>query len=193
MKFVVCCAALLSSSMAATFVVTGDLTEKSAYHMHEAFIQNSGAKVDAVPYTKYKLVLGTIKNVESKDIHFIAETINAWLRNHAKNVHGLKVLLNHAESDGQKVIIRANYATSTLAVAYDGLYQTIDCPSCAKAPSGKSYHFDSAPYVYVGDIKGFSPKKVLRSINRRLTQSGIIHKDKYFEVDVNSLKIESVS
>lgn len=59
--------------MAATLAIKGPLTEKSAYNMHERFVQNSGAKLDKNSYKDYTVTLGFISKIDDKDAAYMED------------------------------------------------------------------------------------------------------------------------
>lgn len=192
MKAILFATALLSSSMAATLTLKGPLTEKSAYHLHEAFVQSSGAYLGNAPYQGYNMTLGDIRDVDAKDVAELTKVINNWLQENVNAIRGMKFNVGKAETDSKHVIIKGEYMTSDFYLLRDGLRQAIES---AKVPSGREYtlwsncHGIFVPSIYVGDIKGFTPKQVIHRINRRIQQSQIIHKDPYFEIEVGNLKL----
>jgi hypothetical protein len=181
-----------SSSMATTLTIKGPLTEQSAYHMHEVFVQNSGAKLDRVPYTGYTVSLGYVENVAEKDAEHMATVVDKWLQAHGQQIRGLKFRVDRAETDSKRVMITGEHLTNDFFRLRDGLRQAVES---ANPPSGRHYTLVLnqqgifVPSVYVGDIQGFPPRKVVKTINRRIEQSHIIHKCSYFEVEVDGLRL----
>jgi hypothetical protein len=192
MKCILFAAALLSSSMAATLAVKGPLTEKSAYHLHEVFVQNSGARLDSSPYKQYNVTLGYISNVDSQDADQLTKVINGWLEANREKIRGMKFRVDQAESDSKRVMITGEHMTNEFYCLRDGLRTAVEA---AKVPSGRHYTLALngkgifVPSIYVGDIAGFTPKRVTQTINRRIEQSHIIHNDPYFEVEVDNLRL----
>ncbi|MBW8308467.1 MAG: hypothetical protein K0M45_02310 [Candidatus Paracaedibacteraceae bacterium] len=192
MKSILFAATLLSSSMAATLAVKGPLTEKSAYHLHEVFVQNSGAKLEGAPYTQYNVTLGYITNVDPQDSDQLTKVINRWLEGNRDKVRGMKFRADRAESDAKRVMIAGEHITNEFYCLRDGLRTAVEA---AKVPSGRHYTLALnsrgifVPSIYIGDITGFKPQQVTRTINRRIEQSNIIHNDPYFEVEVDNLKL----
>ncbi len=193
MRFVFLSAILMSSSMAATLAVKGALTEKSAYNMHERFVQNSGAKLDQHPYKNYTVELGSISNIDDKDAPYMADVMTKWLAANGQNIRGVKFDIARCEVlKGKKVMMVGDYIYNDMYNLRDSLSEAIESST---PPSGKKYRLSTnckgnfSPSVYVGDIKGFTPKQVTRRVNRRISQSEIIHAQPYFEVEVDSLRV----
>lgn len=192
MRFVFFAAALVSSSMAATLAIKGPLTEKSAYNMHERFVQNSGAKLDKNSYKDYTVTLGFISKIDDKDAAYMEDVMRKWLTANGKQISGTQFSVGKCEVVNNKVMINGDYVYNKFYNLRDSLGGVIES---ATPPSGKKYNLATncmgvfTPSVYVGDIKGFTAKQVTRRVNRRIEQSNIIHNDPYFEVDVESLKI----
>ena len=192
MRFVFLSAALISTSMAATLAIKGPLTEKSAYNMHERFVQNSGAKLDQHPYKNYTVELGSVSNIDDKDVAYMSDVMTKWLKANGTNLRGGKFDIARCEViGGKKVMMVGDYIYNDMFSLRDSLTDAIES---ATPPSGKKYSLSTnckgnfVPSVYVGDIKGFTPKDVARRINRRINQSEIIHDQPYFEVEVDSLR-----
>ncbi len=192
MKYILFAATLLSSSMAATLAIKGPLTEKSAYDLHEVFVQNSGTKLEGTPYKEYNVTLGYIENVDPRDADKLAKVVNEWLASNRDKIRGMKFRVDKAESVTKRVMITGEHITNEFYCLRDGLRATVEA---AKVPSGRHYTLALnskgifVPSVYVGDISGFTPKRVTQTINRRIEQSHIIHKDSYFEVEVDNLSL----
>lgn len=183
---------MMSASMAATLVVKGPLTEKSAYHLHEVFVQNSGAKLDAAPYKQYDVALGYINNVDSQDIDYMGKVVNQWLGSNRGKIRGMRFRIDRAETDSKRVMITGEHITNEFYALREGLRCAVES---ATPPSGRRYKLALnckgifVPSIYVGNISGFPPKRVAKTINRRIEQSHIIHKDSYFEVEVDNLRL----
>lgn len=193
MRFVFLSAALLSSSMAATLAIKGPLTEVSAYNIHERFVQNSGAKLDQHPYKDYTVELGSISQIDDKDVAYMTDVMNKWVLANGKNLRGVKFDIARCEIlGGKKVMLVGDYVYNDIFNLRDSLSEAIESSA---PPSGKRYSLRTnckgnfSPSVYVGDIKGFTPKQVVRRVNRRINHSEIIHDQPYFEVEVDSLRV----
>ncbi|WP_010302294.1 hypothetical protein [Candidatus Odyssella thessalonicensis] len=192
MKIILAAASILSSTMAATLAIKGPLTEKSSYHLHEAFVQNSGAKVNGTPYQGYEVALGYISNVAPQDIDYMTKFINGWLQQQAQKTRLVKFSIDRAEANARQVVITGDYMTNDF---YQLRYKLQDALKSATPPSGRRYTLDlnnngvAVPSIYVGEISGFTPNQVKRRINRRIEQSHIIHNDPYFEVEMNNLQV----
>lgn len=196
MRIILVAATLVSSAMASTLVVKGPLTEKTAYHLLEAFVQDSGANLDAVPYKGYNVTLGYVKDVAPQDTDYMSIVINKWLQDHADQIRGMNFRVDRAESDSKKLMITGEHITNDF---YKLRYSLQSAVSSATPPSGRRYALALnhkgifVPSIYVGDIEGKTAKQVVRTINRRIEQSHIIHKDHYFEIDVNNLRLYQLS
>lgn len=181
----------VENCLAETITLYGKLTTKSAYDINDTFVRNAGATENVNP-EQADVILAQIADVLVEDVPVLEEALHKWMARY--KVEDFKITIARAESSQKKLVLLGDY---TLDEAYS-IRQRIKCiVESAQTPSGQKYttHLSRkgvfVPIIYVGTTDDRKPNKITWMVNRRLYNDDLIYPASHFQVEVESLHLES--
>lgn len=181
----------VNTSFAATINLYGKLTPKSAYAMNDTFVRNAGLTGNVDP-EKVDVILAQISDVAPEDVQAIQAALNTWMKSY--KVECFKMTIARAESSKDKIVLLGEHV---LDEAHCIRGQITDVVESIATPSGQKYttyltrRGEFVPIIMVGVKGNQPPHKAAWMINKRLHDDNLIYSAPHFQIDIESLRIDS--
>lgn len=182
------------SDQSDTIVVTGQVSEKTAFEMQFTFVQNSGAKLNNFPYQSYQVPFAKVKGVAPEDRATLTSAIQNWLKARKIGEKPMTFYISHSEVSGKYLYMVGEHQSNQ---AYFIRQEIQKCLEATKTPSGRRYCVYTnkrgiyVPAIVVGELAGARPSNITHLINnRRIMQDGLIYNDPVFTVQIDSISVQ---
>ncbi len=181
----------IGGSYAQTISLMGKLTKESAYNINDIFVRNSGITENVDPY-KADAVLLQITDVAPEDVLALEDALNRWIK--CYKIDCFKINISRAESRNKKVALLGEHAMDEATCLRGKLTRVVEC---TQTPTGTKYTtFMSCrgifvPLIHVGVTGDKKAKHITWMINKRLHDDDLIYPAPHFQVEVESLHLET--
>ena len=181
----------MNNCLAATINFYGKLTTKSAYAMNDTFVRNAGL-IENIDPEKADVILAQISDVSPEDVPALEAALTAWVATY--KIECFKMTLARAESSHDKIVLLGEHV---LDKAHCIRGQITDVVESTQTPSGHRYttHLSRrgvfVPIIMVGVKGNTKPRKGAWMINKRLHDDNLIYPAPHFQVNIESLHVES--
>lgn len=181
----------VNTSFATTINLYGKLTNKSAYAMNDTFVRNAGLSENVDP-EKADVILAQIADVDPNDAPALQAALNTWIESY--KIECFKMTIARAESSKDKIVLLGEHV---LDEAHCIKGQITDVVESTVTPSGHKYttyltrRGEFVPIIMVGVKGNRPPHKAAWMINKRLQDDNLIYPAPHFQVDIESLHIDS--